>query len=178
MADDKKIKIRDLTKAEADKLKRSSVGDDPLMQQMIARVTNPEMLESMKQYANVTYRDLIPKYAPCLDIQSLYQKPLQPKPLPKIAQKKVVPRENEMHVLLERAFKVLNKELKRAPTAKEVWRGLQDRRVEFDTDSIIYKFIGDTIEWRSMARNTKMMTYQAVANRISKIRQKLEKNHR
>jgi len=93
-------------------------------------------------------------------------------------QKELAPRENEMHVLLERVFKVLSKELKRAPTAKEVWRGLQDRRVEFDTDSIICEFIGDTIEWRSMARNTKTMTYQAVANRISKIRQKLEKNHR
>lgn len=94
------------------------------------------------------------------------------------AQKEPIPRENEMHVLLERVFRMLSKELKRAPTAKEVWRGLQDRRVEFDTDSIIYKFIGDTIEWRSMGRNTKTMTYQAVANRISKIRQKLEKNHR
>lgn len=181
MAEDTKIRIGDLTKTEEEKIKHSPLSQDPLMQKIIAGIVspeNPEIAAIRRQYVNATPLDLILGRSHSFDTRDLHQKPPQFKSSNNAAPKKAIPRENEMHVLLERVFKVLNNELKRAPTAKEVWRGLQDRRVEFDTDSIIYKFSGDTIEWRSMARNSKMMTYQAVANRISKIRQKLEKNHR
>lgn len=181
MAEDTKIRIGNLTKAEEEKIKRSPLSQDPLMQKIITGILspeNPEIAEFKSRHLKRTFLDLAIGSAHNFDLRDLHQKPPQFKSSHHAAPKKVIPRENEMHVLLERVFKILGRELKRAPTAKEVWRGLQDRREEFDTDNIIYKFNGDTIEWRSLARNTKTMTYQAVANRISKIRQKLEKNHR
>lgn len=94
-------------------------------------------------------------------------------------EKQPVPRENEMHVLLERAFLLLRDELGRAPSVKEVWRALQERADTLDTDHILYKIDGDTIEWRSMAGHTSVMRFDSAANRLSKIRRKFsEKNHR
>lgn len=90
-----------------------------------------------------------------------------------------VPRENEMHVLLERTFLLLHDELSRAPSVKEVWRALQERADTLDTDHILYKIDGDTIEWRSMAGHTSVMRFDSAANRLSKIRRKFSgKNHR
>lgn len=181
MAEDTTIKIGNLTKADEEKLKRTPLSQDPLMKQIMAEILNPEnpeIAELRRQYVNAKPLDSILGRSRGFDLRDFQQKPHQLKSPNNAVPKKVIPRENEMHVLLERVFKVLTRELKRAPSAKEVWRGLQDRRVVFDTDNIIYNFNGDTIEWRSLARNTKTMTYQAVANRISKIRQKLEKNHR
>jgi hypothetical protein len=181
MSEDTKIRIGNLTKAEEAQIKRASLSQDPLMKEIIAEILNPEnpeIAEIRRQYVSANPLDLILGRSRGFDPRDLHQKPRQFKSPNDAAPKKVIPRENEMHVLLERVFKVLGRELKRSPSAKEVWRCLQDRRVEFDTDNIIYKFNGDTIEWRSLARNTKTMTYQAIANRISKIRQKLEKNHR
>lgn len=94
-------------------------------------------------------------------------------------EKQLVPRENEMHVLLERAFVLLHDELGRAPSVKEVWRALQERADTLDTDHILYKIDGDTIEWRSMAGHTSVMRFDSAANRLSKIRKKFSgKNHR
>lgn len=94
-------------------------------------------------------------------------------------EKQPVPRENEMHVLLERAFLLLRDELGRAPSMKEVWRALQERADTLDTDHILYKIDGDTIEWRSMAGHTSVMRFDSAANRLSKIRRKFSgKNHR
>lgn len=90
-----------------------------------------------------------------------------------------VPRENEMHVLLERAFLLLHDELGRAPSVKEVWRALQERADTLDTDCILHKIDGDFIEWRSMAGHTSVMRFDSAANRLSKIRKRFsEKNHR
>jgi len=90
-----------------------------------------------------------------------------------------VPRENEMHVLLERAFLLLRDELGRAPTIKEVWRALQERADTLDIDCILHKIDGDFIEWRSMAGHTSVMRFDSAANRLSKIRRKFSgKNHR
>lgn len=95
------------------------------------------------------------------------------------SERQPVPRENEMHVLLERAFILLRDEFGRPPTVKEVWRALQERADTLDTDHILYKIDGDTIEWRSMAGHTSVMRFDSAANRLSRIRKKFSgKNHR
>jgi hypothetical protein len=93
--------------------------------------------------------------------------------------KVTTPRESDLHELLERTLLTLKPELARWPSAREVWRALQERADTLDIDQILYKIDGDIIEWRSMAGNTNTITYNGVANRLSKIRKKLsEKNHR
>lgn len=57
-------------------------------------------------------------------------------------------KENELYVVVEKAYLVLRSELRRPPDADEMLKALKERRVKFDPDEIITEIKGKSIHWK------------------------------
>jgi len=79
-------------------------------------------------------------------------------------------RENEMHLLLKRVYRALRAELGHSPSATQVFRRIELRHEQYDTDGLIQEVRDGVIYWNSLRLSDQKMTLRTVDNVVSRIR--------